>query len=124
MREVPDEYIGWFLKTAHEHNAKVHGFGLTRFDVLKKYNLDSVDSTRWIKAAAFNTWLEFKNGNVVRHEVKCKPGAWEKVAENNLKVMMKLQEYLDEIWSYKKYQLAGEPNGKIETEQGNNRARA
>lgn len=37
----------WFIKTAHEHNAKIHGLGFTSLEGLKKYHFDSVDSTAW-----------------------------------------------------------------------------
>ena len=38
----------WFIKTAHEHGAKIHGLGYTTVANLKKYHFNSVDSTAWL----------------------------------------------------------------------------
>lgn len=37
----------WFIDTAHENNAKIHGLGYTSVN-LKRIAFDSVDSTAWI----------------------------------------------------------------------------
>lgn len=38
----------WFINTAHEYGAKIHGLGYTRIQGLHKYHFDSVDSTAWL----------------------------------------------------------------------------
>lgn len=38
----------WFIKTAHDHKCKIHGLGYTTVANLKKYHVDSVDSTAWL----------------------------------------------------------------------------
>lgn len=52
LKEIPrkqfESFFPWFIATAHENNAKIHGLGYTSIDGLKKYNFDSVDSTRWL----------------------------------------------------------------------------
>lgn len=47
-REVYEKGFPWFIKTAHEHGAKIHGLGYTAIANLKKYHFDSVDSTAWL----------------------------------------------------------------------------
>ena len=41
------------LKIAHENNCKVHGLGMTGSANLRRYNFDSIDSSRWIMARRF-----------------------------------------------------------------------
>lgn len=38
----------WFIKTAHENCAKIHGLGYTSIENLKLYHFDSVDSKAWL----------------------------------------------------------------------------
>lgn len=47
-RKVYESAFPWFIKTAHEHGAKIHGLGYTTVANLKKYHFDSVDSTAWL----------------------------------------------------------------------------
>lgn len=45
-----------FLDNAFHHippEVKVHGFGMTDYDLIKSYPFYSIDSTTWLKAAAF-----------------------------------------------------------------------
>ena len=46
--DVPDKYFPWFIRTAHENGAKIHGLGYTSITGLYKYHFDSVDSTAWL----------------------------------------------------------------------------
>lgn len=47
-RAVYEKAFPWFIKTAHEHGAKIHGLGYTSIEGLHKYHFDSVDSTAWL----------------------------------------------------------------------------
>lgn len=47
-REIYEKAFPWFIKTAHENDAKIHGLGYTSVANLKKYRFDSVDSTAWL----------------------------------------------------------------------------
>lgn len=47
-RNTYEKYFPWFIKTAHEHKAKIHGLGYTSCSGLRKYKFDSVDSTAWL----------------------------------------------------------------------------
>lgn len=62
-KEVPDRLIPWFLEYAREHDTKVHGFGLTQIDKLKRYDFYSADSTTYLNAMKFGEYHEFKRGN-------------------------------------------------------------
>lgn len=47
-RKVYEGAFPWFIKTAHDNGAKIHGLGYTTIANLKKYHFDSVDSTAWL----------------------------------------------------------------------------
>lgn len=51
-KEIPinlyEKMFPWFIRTAHEKGAKIHGLGYTRSEGLKYYHFDSVDSTAWL----------------------------------------------------------------------------
>ena len=38
----------WFIKTAHDSNAKIHALGFTNLKGLQTYRFDSIDSTAWL----------------------------------------------------------------------------
>lgn len=52
IKEIPSKifetYFPWFIKTAHQHGAKIHGLGYTRTEKLKQFHFDSIDSTSWL----------------------------------------------------------------------------
>jgi hypothetical protein len=52
-------YLHWFINTAHEHGAKIHGLGFTSPPRLYEYHFDSVDSTTWSQQAAFREISRF-----------------------------------------------------------------
>jgi hypothetical protein len=47
-RATYEKYFPWFIKTAHDNGAKIHGLGYTSCEGLRKYHFDSVDSTAWL----------------------------------------------------------------------------
>lgn len=104
--EVPDKYIGWFLKTAKEHGAKVHGFGFTRPKLLLKYHFDSVDSSTWVLGSAYGHFYtlaeqEFKmlNQYSKKQGYKKAPTA---VRDNlSARAWVQLQYFLEEFWKAK-----------------------
>lgn len=52
LKEIPlrlyESLFPWFIKTAHQYGAKIHGLGYTSVNGLFKYHFDSVDSTAWL----------------------------------------------------------------------------
>ena len=47
-RDVYEKAFPWFIRTAHEYGAKIHGLGYTSIEGVHKYHFDSVDSTAWL----------------------------------------------------------------------------
>ena len=47
-RDIYEKVFPWFIKTAHEYDAKIHGLGYTSIEGVHKYHFDSVDSTAWL----------------------------------------------------------------------------
>lgn len=51
-KEIPRQFyekaFPWFIQTAHQNGAKIHGLGYTTVANLHKYHFDSVDSTAWL----------------------------------------------------------------------------
>ena len=43
-------HFPWFIDTAHEHGARIHGLGFTFPKLLPSYHFDSVDSSTWLGA--------------------------------------------------------------------------
>jgi len=63
-KEVPEKYYAWFIKTAHEHGAKIHGFGIGSPNLVFKYNFDSVDSSTWVVQTNLNKVCYFSKGKI------------------------------------------------------------
>lgn len=86
----------WFINTAHNAGAKIHGLGYTNMEGLKRFHFDSVDSTAWIAGNRFGAvyWfdgtqmrkIDKKEGQRVRNM---------ETAYNNLCEWIKFQKYLD-----------------------------
>lgn len=54
---LDDVWDKWLTDDAGHPRVKVHGFGLTTFDLMLKYPWFSVDSTRWVLAGRYGTIL-------------------------------------------------------------------
>ena len=100
VREItPQEhkYFPWFINTAHEHGAKIHGLGYTSVTGLKKYHFDSVDSTRW-NCARFGR-VEYFTGRSMKAVDKRKDGFRVKNAQDVIRFTfnewVKFQKYAD-----------------------------
>lgn len=59
------KFFPWFINTAHQHGAKIHGLGFTSFSDLEKYRFDSVDSSAWTSGARFGSVSRFDGKRVV-----------------------------------------------------------
>lgn len=86
----------WFIKTAHEHNSRIHGLGVTRLEALKKCHFDSVDSTAWLygNLGGFIYKFNQEDGTMAKYKapkgyrLKTKMGV-----ENNFNEWVKFQKY-------------------------------
>ena len=59
------KYLPWFIDTAHEHGAQIHGLGFTHPSLLPKYHFDSVDSTTWISTPKYGQLRIFDGEKMV-----------------------------------------------------------
>lgn len=95
--------------------AKVHGFGMTGMDILKRYPWFSVDSTSWIEATKRGTYFEFKNGKMgmiptadkkkanyksIAFSGKTK-GLWRTRTIHGIKEWLKLENFITRLWEKK-----------------------
>lgn len=95
-----EKMFNWFIKTAHENRAKIHGLGYTSVSNLKYYHFDSVDSTAWLHGNIggfiylFNeqteTMEKFKKPNT---SLKSYEGA-----KHNFREWVKLSIYAEKYW--------------------------
>ena len=89
------KYFPWYIKTAHEHNARIHALGFTNLNALKKYHFDSVDSSSWTAGSRFGTVYKF-DGQTIRAYQK-KQGqrveAIRELAVSNFGEWLKFQQY-------------------------------
>ena len=84
------------IKIAHDNNCKVHGLGLTGSSNLRKYNFDSVDSSRWNMASRFAQCQRF-DGHGIKATDICKPGVLydsENILLTNFESWQKYSDYL------------------------------
>jgi len=101
--EIPEKNFAWFITRAHEHGAKVHGFGLSRLPILLKYPFDSVDSTSWKQMAVNGTRIYFRNGKIIRVRENARTRErYRKRLRLNMLEALKMQQYLEEYWEQKK----------------------
>ena len=101
-KEIPinlyEKMFPWFIRTAHEKGAKIHGLGYTRLEGLKYYHFDSVDSTTWLHGNRGGCLFKFNphNGNIDR--VKTPAGkrlVSTEVAKYNFNEWVKFQTYAE-----------------------------
>jgi len=105
-KEVPDKYIGWFIKTAHDYNTKVHGFGFTRVKLLKKFPFDSVDSSSWVLSVGYGRlpYFDSNTGELRFINAGAKNGYKVKIDRYrySLKEWKKYAQYLENFWKAKR----------------------
>ena len=86
----------WFIKTAHQHNAKIHGLGFTAFKDLPKCHFDSVDSTSWLSGARSGAVAVF-DGKKMKMQARPdgKRVISKRVVEHSFKEWLKFQKYAE-----------------------------
>ena len=62
-------HFPWFIKTAHDHGAKIHGLGLTSPDNILKHHFDSVDTTAWLYGSICGYLYHFDGKEMLKKEV-------------------------------------------------------
>jgi len=100
----PDEkldeiYWNRYITYAHECKCKVHGFGLSANEKIKKYKFDSCDSTAWASGGRYGARYRF-TGDSIRLYRKdgylegCKPNV-PLMNKTNMQEWIKFQNYMD-----------------------------
>ena len=113
-------------------NVKVHGFGMTNFDLIKKFKFHSVDSTSWIGTRWGNLY-EFDEENIEMKTHKINPKTGERFNLNiennqeidihNIKEWKKASVVLENLWNNNFEQWSKEHRLKLsQSKQGNNNA--
>ena len=94
---VEYKYFPWFIKTAHEHGAKIHGLGFTSLNGIKKYHFDSVDSTAWTTGNRFGYVYKFNGKDIIKIDPPrgYRLGNTRAVALNNYIEWIKFQRYAE-----------------------------
>ncbi len=87
----------WFINTAHQNGAKIHGLGLTNIEAIHKYKFDSVDSSSWTCGNRFGFIYHF-NGH--GFDKMNKPVGFRikdpaKIAIHNFNEWVKFQKYAE-----------------------------
>lgn len=91
-------------------SSKIHGLGVTRYELLERYPWFSVDSTTWLAASQFGTFITFKQG-----KMKKIPGvaARKKLTDSKqlysmdgklnqgISAFLKMESYITELWKAK-----------------------
>jgi hypothetical protein len=69
-RNAYNKVLPWFINTAHEYGAKIHGLGYTEIKNLSKMRFDSVDSTAWISGNRFGSIYKFNGTTMLKYDKK------------------------------------------------------
>ena len=87
----------WFIKTAHDHGAKIHGLGFTSMDGITRYHFDSVDSTAWTVGNRCGFLYRFNGKSMTKIEIPRgkKFSDTKTVALINVAEWVKFQRYAD-----------------------------
>lgn len=93
------KYLPWFIKTAHDNNAIIHGLGFTNMKLIPFCRFDSVDFTTWNMCAKYGEVMRFEKNRMVRHQsvikgIKCRRiKNIDEVTKYNFQEWLKFQQY-------------------------------
>lgn len=104
----PERYIPTLLSMAHQNNCKVHGMGYTKFQYLKTYPFDSVDSTSWLKQSIYGGYyvfvdnrMEKAKGGGLKNLGRLSKIHYSLIKKHNLKQFKAYADYLEKYWENK-----------------------
>ena len=91
-----EKQFPWFIQTAHQLGAKIHGLGYTKLAGLHKYHFDSVDSTAWTTGNRFGYLYKFNGKTMTKIEVpKGKRLSTNAAAQHNFNEWVKFQRFAE-----------------------------
>lgn len=88
----------WFINTAHENGAMIHGLGYTSVEGMHKYHFDSVDSTAWLYGNRGGYLYKFDSARGLMNKINAPKGTRLKSSEaaiHNFMEWNKLQRYAE-----------------------------
>lgn len=95
-RVVYEKAFPWFIKTAHDNGAKIHGLGYTSVEGLNKYHFDSCDSTTWLVGAKYgNVCYITHEASKQVHRPKTRVKNSRELARINFVEWIKFQQYAE-----------------------------
>jgi len=101
-REIkPNEYkyLSWFVKTAHDYGAVIHGLGFSNPKYLEIIHFDTVDSTSWASGVRWGQLYKFNGKRIVQiaESQKGRRLIGSKADIHNLREWIKYAEYLERV---------------------------
>lgn len=102
VKQIRSKDYDMFIKlinNAHKNNCKIHGLGLTSSSNLRRFNFDSVDSSRWIMARRFARCQRF-DGHSINSVGICESGTSykdENIMLHNFKYWVEYSKYLEQF---------------------------
>lgn len=73
-QKLSEKYVPWFIDTAHEHGARIHGLGFTKTEKLPLLHFDSVDSSSFTAGGRFGVYQYFDTATKTMKQVQRKAG--------------------------------------------------
>lgn len=90
------KYMPWFINTAHEHGAMIHGLGFTATKDLHRFHFDTVDSSTWINGGRFGNVCVFRDGVIKQlHDSSKRVIDSEGIMIHNFETWCKFQRYAE-----------------------------
>jgi hypothetical protein len=89
-------YLDFVFSKTIEKKVKIHGFGITDFDILKRYPFYSVDSTTWLNGAIYGEVQEFEMSSMTIKKLRS-PKIESRVKSPKLKSHKLLMHYNDRV---------------------------
>lgn len=91
------KYFPWFIKTAHEHGAKIHGLGFTPGN-LDQYRFDSVDSSSWTSGGRYGSLHRFDGKRIrVVHPAGRRAKDYDQIDQHNFLEWCAYQRYVERV---------------------------
>lgn len=91
------KYFPWFIRTAHEHGAKIHGLGFTPGN-LSQYAFDSVDSSSWTSGGRYGTLHTFDGTRIrVKRPAGCRAKDYRQIDQYNFLEWCAYQRYMERM---------------------------
>lgn len=110
--DVVIRYLDYVFSITRDR-VKVHGFGITKMDLLRRYPFYSVDSTTWLNGGMYGEVFKFMGDTVKKHrslsvvaknanrtiETADQLGSYFYKCRANIEAFVRFEKYLTDLWS-------------------------